>query len=51
MEYSVQIITVSDRCFRGQREDLSGPALAEYLKAQGFALLPYTSGCASARPC
>ena len=40
MEYSVQIITVSDRCFRGQREDLSGPALAEYLKAQGFALLP-----------
>lgn len=40
MEYSVQIITVSDRCFRGEREDLSGPALAEYLKAQGFALLP-----------
>ena len=40
MEYSVQIITVSDRCFAGEREDLSGPALAEYLKAQGFTLLP-----------
>lgn len=40
MPYSCQIITVSDRCFRGDREDLSGPALAEYLNAQDFALLP-----------
>ena len=39
MEYNVQIITVSDRCFSGVREDLSGPALMEYGKEQGFALL------------
>jgi molybdenum cofactor synthesis domain-containing protein len=40
MEYSVQIITVSDRCFRGEREDLSGPALMKYAEQQGFTLLP-----------
>lgn len=34
--YSVRIITVSDRCAAGAREDLSGPALEEYLRAQGF---------------
>lgn len=34
--YSVNIITVSDRCFSGQREDLSGPAIEEYLRSQGF---------------
>ena len=39
MSYTAIIITVSDRCFRGEREDLSGPALAGYLKAQGFVLL------------
>lgn len=40
MEYRVQIITVSDRCFRGEREDLSGPALMKYAEQQGFTLLP-----------
>ena len=30
------VITVSDRCSRGEREDLSGPAVARELKAQGF---------------
>ncbi len=40
MEYSVQIITVSDRCYRGEREDLSGPAIAEALRQAGYALLP-----------
>lgn len=40
MPYTCQIITVSDRCFRGEREDLSGPALAEALTAAGYALLP-----------
>jgi len=35
--YSVRIITVSDRCASGEREDLSGPALEEFLRAQGFA--------------
>ena len=40
MSYTAIIITVSDRCFRGQREDLSGPALAERLREAGFTLLP-----------
>jgi molybdopterin adenylyltransferase len=30
------VITVSDRCSRGEREDLSGPAVARELEAQGF---------------
>ena len=40
MAYTVQIITVSDRCFRGEREDLSGPALEEMTRAAGFHVLP-----------
>ena len=40
MQYSVQIITVSDRCFRGEREDLSGPALASCLENEGYRVLP-----------
>lgn len=35
-EYSVRIITVSDRCAGGEREDLSGPALEDHLRSQGF---------------
>lgn len=34
---SVRIVTVSDRCAAGEREDLTGPALETYLRAQGFA--------------
>jgi molybdenum cofactor synthesis domain-containing protein len=30
------ILTVSDSCFVGRREDLSGPAVARVLKAQGL---------------
>lgn len=30
------IVTVSDSCFEGRRHDLSGPAIASALKAQGF---------------
>jgi molybdopterin adenylyltransferase len=30
------IVTVSDSCARGQRADLSGPAVAEVLKKRGF---------------
>ena len=30
------VITVSDRCSRGEREDASGPALAELLEAAGY---------------
>ena len=40
MRETALVITVSDRCFRGEREDLSGPALAAYLEEQGFVLLP-----------
>lgn len=32
----VTVITVSDSCFRGTREDLSGPAVAQELSAHGF---------------
>ena len=38
--YTVQIITVSDRCFLGEREDLSGPALEARMREAGFAVLP-----------
>ncbi|MBV8116247.1 MAG: MogA/MoaB family molybdenum cofactor biosynthesis protein [Silvibacterium sp.] len=30
------VITVSDRCSRGEREDLSGPAVEQELEAQGY---------------
>jgi molybdenum cofactor synthesis domain-containing protein len=30
------VITVSDSCARGERQDLSGPAVAEVLKTSGF---------------
>ena len=40
MGYTVQIITVSDRCYQGQREDGSGPALAAYLEQAGYTVLP-----------
>jgi molybdopterin adenylyltransferase len=32
----VTVITVSDSCFRGTREDLSGPAVTRELSAHGF---------------
>ena len=40
MRYTAMIITVSDRCFAGAREDLSGPALAAALEGAGYVLLP-----------
>ena len=33
---SAWVVTVSDRCFRGEAEDRSGPALAEQLAANGI---------------
>jgi molybdenum cofactor synthesis domain-containing protein len=33
---SAAILTVSDSCFGGEREDLSGPAVARVLKTHGF---------------
>ena len=34
--FTAAVITVSDSCSRGQREDLSGPAVVELLKKLGF---------------
>ena len=34
------VITVSDRCFRGEQEDLSGPAVACLLRAAGAGVTP-----------
>jgi len=36
--YSASVITVSDKCFEGEREDIAGPAVCEFLKASGFAV-------------
>jgi molybdopterin adenylyltransferase len=35
----VGILTISDRSARGEREDLSGPALAELVRDQGWEIL------------
>lgn len=35
-EYRAAVITVSDASARGEREDLSGPAVADLLSASGF---------------
>lgn len=40
--YSVHVLTVSDRCFSGEREDLSGPALEACLREQGFSPITRT---------
>ncbi len=37
-KFKVAVITLSDRAFSGEREDLSGPAIMEYLKAKGYSL-------------
>ncbi len=34
--YTAAVVTVSDRSFRGERPDASGPALAEFLCAEGY---------------
>lgn len=38
MNYAAAVITVSDRCFRGERQDLSGPAVTHTLQDAGFAV-------------
>ena len=38
--YTAKVITVSDRCFRGEREDLAGPAVSALLQEAGYQLLP-----------
>ena len=37
MAYSARVITVSDRCFRSERADEGGPAVAAMLAEAGFA--------------
>src|SRR5258707_2221307 len=34
--FSAAVVTVSDSCSRGERADISGPAIAEILKKLGF---------------
>jgi len=34
--YQAAVITLSDRCSRGEREDLSGPAVAKRLTGAGY---------------
>ena len=36
MSYTAAVITVSDKGYRGEREDTSGPNLCEILKSRGF---------------
>ena len=37
MKYKAAVLTVSDKCSRGEREDTSGPALCAMLEQAGFA--------------
>lgn len=39
---SAAVITVSDKCSRGEREDMAGPAAAELLRAAGY-VITYTA--------
>jgi len=34
--YTAAVITVSDRCYEGEREDLSGPVVAEILQSENY---------------
>ena len=36
MKYTAAVITVSDKCSRGEREDTSGPAVQRMLEEAGF---------------
>ena len=42
MAYTAAVITISDKGFRGEREDTSGPNLVQILKDRGFEVT-YTS--------
>jgi molybdopterin adenylyltransferase len=37
--FTAAVVTVSDSCARGERADLSGPAVAEVLAARGFRIV------------
>ena len=34
--YTAAVITVSDNCFEGLREDIGGPVVREILEAAGY---------------
>lgn len=36
--FTAKVITVSDRCYRGEREDLGGPLVGELLAGAGYEL-------------
>lgn len=38
--HSAIVLTISDRCFRGEQVDQSGPAVSQLLEATGFMVLP-----------
>jgi molybdenum cofactor synthesis domain-containing protein len=40
--YRLWIITASDRAFRGEREDLSGPLIRDMAEPAGYTLVGYT---------
>jgi molybdopterin adenylyltransferase len=37
--FTAAVVTVSDSCSRGEREDISGPAVVEILKKSGFEIV------------
>lgn len=37
--YAALVLTVSDRSWRGEREDLGGPAVASFLQGNGFSVV------------
>lgn len=39
--FTAAVITLSDKGFRGEREDLSGPAIMERLKKEGYEIVEY----------
>jgi molybdenum cofactor synthesis domain-containing protein len=41
-DYRAAVVTVSDACHQGKREDLSGPAVASVLTAGGFSVAERT---------
>lgn len=38
--FTAAVLTVSDRCFSGEREDVSGPVVVKQLREAGYAVLP-----------
>ena len=39
MDYTAAVITVSDRCSRGEATDTSGPAIVEMVKEEGYRII------------